>query len=161
MKARWFWSAALGVLAADHLTKYLAVYYLTPAFVPHRVVGEAVRFTLVYNPGAAFGLPLTPPLRVVLLAFSFLALALLASLYRSTHPADRLQALAIGLVAGGAVGNLIDRLRSARGVVDFIDVGLGGHRFWTFNVADAGITVGAALLVWSLLRAAPPSGSTR
>ena len=59
---------------------------------------------------------------------------------------------ALGLITGGAVGNLADRLRSPRGVVDFIDMGLGDYRFWTFNVADVGVTVGAALLLYILLR---------
>ncbi len=51
---------------------------------------------------------------------------------------------------GGAAGNLIDRLRSGRGVVDFIDLGVGSVRFWTFNVADSGVTIGACLLVVAL-----------
>ena len=57
--------------------------------------------------------------------------------YRRTAPDARLRAAALALVAGGAMGNLIDRLRSPRGVVDFINVGIGDARFWTFNVADA------------------------
>ena len=63
----------------------------------------------------------------------------------------------LALIAGGALGNLLDRLRSVRGVVDFIDVGIGDSRFWTFNVADSGVTCGAILLMlvlWS--RPAPP-----
>jgi signal peptidase II len=48
------------------------------------------------------------------------------------------------------VGNLLDRLRSARGVVDFIDIGIGTHRFWTFNIADIGVTIGTAMLTWIL-----------
>jgi signal peptidase II len=69
-------------------------------------------------------------------------------------------------VAGGALGNALDRLRSARGVVDFIDVGVGAARFWTFNVADMAITVGAIFLVIALSRpmlekngAGPPDGA--
>ena len=50
------------------------------------------------------------------------------------------------MIAAGATGNLIDRVRSARGVVDFIDVGIGASRFWTFNVADSGVTCGAVIL---------------
>ena len=58
----------------------------------------------------------------------------------------------MGLIVGGALGNLVNRLWSARGVVDFLDLGLGGRRFWTFNVADIGVTLGAVLLVWVLHR---------
>ena len=63
---------------------------------------------------------------------------------------------ALGLIIGGALGNLTDRLRSPRGVVDFIDMGLGDYRFWTFNVADVGVTAGAALLLYLLLRRSRP-----
>ena len=58
--------------------------------------------------------------------------------------------LALGLAWGGAAGNLLDRLRSPRGVVDFIDIGVGSWRFWTFNVADSGVTIGAIILAWLL-----------
>ena len=57
-----------------------------------------------------------------------------------------------GLIAGGAIGNLIDRLTSVRGVVDFIDAGIGNARFWTFNVADSAVTCGAVLLAITLSR---------
>ena len=71
---------------------------------------------------------------------------------RDAGPSVRLIAAATALVAGGAVGNLIDRVRWSRGVVDFIDVGVGSSRFWIFNVADAGVTVGAVLLALLILR---------
>ena len=77
-------------------------------------------------------------------------LFILAYMYRQTSPDDRLQIASIALVCGGAVGNLIDRLRSPRGVVDFIDIGVGTHRFWTFNIADVGVTLGTAILTWIL-----------
>jgi signal peptidase II len=60
--------------------------------------------------------------------------------------------VALALVAGGALGNLLDRLRSARGVVDFIDIGVGSYRLWTFNIADLGVTAGGVLLAVLLLR---------
>jgi signal peptidase II len=60
----------------------------------------------------------------------------------------------LALVVGGALGNLLDRLRSPRGVVDWIDIGIGTARFWTFNVADLAITIGACCLILSLLRSA-------
>jgi signal peptidase II len=75
----------------------------------------------------------------------------LARLSRSS-PADRFRQLALGLVAGGAAGNLIDRVRSARGVVDFLDVGIGAHRWPTFNVADIAVSCGALALAVSLWR---------
>jgi signal peptidase II len=60
--------------------------------------------------------------------------------------------LALGLAWGGAAGNLLDRVRSSHGVVDFIDVGVSSWRFWTFNVADSAVTIGALVLAWSLSR---------
>ena len=60
--------------------------------------------------------------------------------------------LGLGLAWGGAAGNLIDRVRSPLGVVDFIDIGVGTTRFWTFNVADSAVTVGAVMLGWVLLQ---------
>jgi signal peptidase II len=59
---------------------------------------------------------------------------------------------ALALVCAGALGNLFDRIRSPYGVVDFIDIGVSGWRFWTFNVADSAVTVGALVLAWSLSR---------
>ena len=67
-----------------------------------------------------------------------------------------MQAAALALVAGGAIGNVLDRFRTPggtyRGVVDFIDIGVGGWRFWTFNLADVGVTCGAILLALLMLR---------
>ncbi|HTJ21876.1 MAG TPA: signal peptidase II, partial [Gemmatimonadaceae bacterium] len=65
---------------------------------------------------------------------------------------DTMRVLALGLACGGAAGNLIDRFRGSRGVVDFIDIGVGDVRFWTFNVADSAVTVGAIVLAFVLWR---------
>lgn len=78
------------------------------------------------------------------------AMIFLARLYRETPEDDGIRALALGLVMGGAVGNLVNRIWSTRGVVDFLDVGIGSHRWPTFNVADIGVSVGAGLLAWVL-----------
>ena len=73
-------------------------------------------------------------------------------LYRSTREGEYYRTLALALVCAGATGNLIDRLSSSWGVVDFIDVGLGLHRWPTFNVADMAVSTGAVLLAWVLLQ---------
>jgi signal peptidase II len=78
------------------------------------------------------------------------ALFILGRLYRATRDGDLVRALAIALVCAGAVGNLIDRIRSPLGVVDFIDVGIGDTRWPTFNVADMAVSIGAFLLAWVL-----------
>ncbi|MBI3568110.1 MAG: signal peptidase II [Gemmatimonadetes bacterium] len=130
----------------DIVTKYVAHVTLRLEHIPHQVVGNIVRWTLLYNPGAAFGLSLGPQSRWLLLGITGLMLGILWRLYRAT-PADRwIRAIALGLVAGGALGNLLTRIWSPRGVVDFIDVGIGTSRWPAFNVADIGVTTGALLL---------------
>lgn len=153
-KAFAFWPA-LGVVAVgDFVTKRLAEAILA-LHVPQDVVGEFVRLTLTYNTGAAMNLSLGDWSRAALSVLAVVMLGLLYRMYRGAAHGDAWQALALGLVAGGALGNLIDRLRSARGVVDFIDIGTQEWRFWTFNVADSGVTTGAILLAVILLRRPP------
>ncbi|HKO17241.1 MAG TPA: signal peptidase II [Gemmatimonadaceae bacterium] len=151
-ESRVFWSAAVIVVVLDVVTKVLAARYLLPEHVPHEIIGNAVRFTLAYNPGAAFSMSLGPYSRVIFGALALIALVILWRLFRQSRPGELARVLALGLAWGGAAGNLIDRLRSPRGVVDFIDIGVGDVRFWTFNVADSAVTIGALLLAWVLWR---------
>lgn len=151
-KARWFWPLAIALLVADCATKR-AVESSLELGIPKPVVGETVRFTLSYNTNAAMGFQVGgDKRRIVLSAMTIAALIVLGVLYHRTRPADRLRVIGVALVAGGALGNLIDRVRSSAGVVDFIDVGVSNVRFWTFNVADMGITIGAILLMLTLGR---------
>jgi signal peptidase II len=124
--------------------------------VPHRIFGDVIRFTLAYNPGAAFSMSLGNYSRYIFGAFAIVALVVLWRLYRMTgtgaRSGDTTRIVALGLAWGGAAGNLIDRFRSPHGVVDFIDIGYRDVRFWTFNVADSAVTIGALILAWSLSR---------
>jgi signal peptidase II len=141
----------LAVTASDLLTKRLALSWLVPHSMPHDVVGDWFRLTLVRNPGAAFGLNVGMYSRWIFMALTVLALFILARLYRSTRPGDRSRVLALALVCGGAVGNLLDRIQSTEGVIDFIDVGISEITRWpTFNVADMAVSFGAFLLAWVL-----------
>lgn len=149
---RVFWTAVVVVIVLDVVTKALAVRYLMPQHVPHPIIGEFVRFTLAFNPGAAFSMSLGDNSRYIFGAFAIVALVILWRLYRTSMPGDTMRVLALGLACGGAAGNLIDRFRGARGVVDFIDIGVGDVRFWTFNVADSAVTVGAIVLAFVLWR---------
>ncbi len=149
-KATLFWPLLLVVLALDVATKSLAVTHLVPEYVPHEVVGDWVQLTLAYNPGASFGIGVGPYSRVIFIALAAVALVILGQLYRATDLRDRARAAALALVSAGALGNMLDRVRSSRGVVDFIDLGIGSARFYTFNVADVAITFGAVLLAWIL-----------
>jgi signal peptidase II len=145
-----FWGTLIVVVGVDLATKLIAAAQLVPQHVPHEIIGNHLRLTLVYNPGAAFGLNLGIYSRWIFMALTIGALVILGRLYQATRQGDLLRTLALGLVCGGAVGNLIDRVRSATGVVDFIDVGIGDLRWPTFNVADMAVSVGAFLLAWVL-----------
>ena len=145
---RLFWIVGGPVIALDILTKLLAVRYLPPH--PLKILGDWLTLQLVFNPGAAFGIHVGTYSRWVFLVLAIVALIVLGSMVRQTKPGDHVRLIALGLVCGGAVGNLIDRIRSSRGVVDFIDVGIGVHRWPTFNVADSAVTVGAFVLAFVL-----------
>jgi signal peptidase II len=132
------------------VTKLIAAATLSPQHIPHEILGNHVRLTLVYNPGAAFGLNLGMYSRWIFMALTAGALVILIRLYHATRQGDFLRTFALALVCGGAVGNLLDRIRSATGVVDFIDVGMGDFRWPTFNVADTAVSIGAFLLAWVL-----------
>jgi signal peptidase II len=146
-----FWSLLVGIVATDVVTKRLAEQGL-PLHLPRGIIGEWVRLTLTYNTGAAMNLSLGGASRVVFAVVASCMLIMIFRMYRRTPEHDVPQAVALALIAAGALGNLIDRLRSPRGVVDFIDVGLGDWRFWTFNVADLSVTMGAVLLALLLMR---------
>jgi len=145
---RLFWGLVAGVLLLDVITKFAAEAQLS--YHPLPVVGEWLRLRLVYNEGAAFGLHMGEHSRWIFFGLALVALAVLASMVRATRPGDRFRLAALALICGGAGGNLIDRIRSAQGVVDFLDVGVGAWRWPTFNVADSAITVGAVALAVSL-----------
>jgi signal peptidase II len=145
-----FWTIFLGIVLADIASKRLAVTQLSPPYIPHNVIGNVLRFTLAYNSAGAMSISLGPFTRSWFVVLSLGTLFVLAYMYRHTARDDKPQLAALALICGGAVGNLLDRLRSARGVVDFIDFGIGTHRFWTFNIADVGVTVGTAALTWLL-----------
>jgi signal peptidase II len=116
----------------------------------HDVIGGVVRFTYIENPGAAFGIRLGEYSRVIFLLLSLVALVALSGMYWFTPARERIRLVAIALICGGALGNLIDRIRSPRGVVDFLDVGIGALRWPVFNVADIAVTLGAIVLALSL-----------
>ena len=151
-KSRIFWSLAIVIVTVDVVTKFIAVRALAPMYTPRDVIGDWFRFTLVYNKCAAFGLCIGPTWssRWVFLVLTVVALVILGRLYRATRPDDVQRVSALGLVCGGAVGNLIDRVRHTAGVVDFVDLGVGDWRWPTFNVADIAVSVGAFLLAWAL-----------
>jgi signal peptidase II len=164
-------TVAAAVLALDQATKAWVLSAL-PGKPPLTVVPGFFDLTLSRNTGGVFGLLAGSPSfgrRAFFAGATAAALGVIVVLLRRWGRESRLLALALALVAGGAVGNLVDRLRFGS-VVDFIDWHWRTHHWYTFNVADSAITVGAALLfVHSLLpeptaarpgRPAPPPPAT-
>src|SRR5689334_20009156 len=105
-----FWAVVTAVTAADVLTKWWAETVLRPQGFPRGVAGEWLRLTLVYNPGAAFGLNVGEHSRWVFMALTVIALAILGRLYLNTRDGDMPRSIALALVCAGALGNLIDRV---------------------------------------------------
>lgn len=150
-KAFYFWPIALTVFLSDCATKSLAETHL-PLDTPRQVLGDFLRFTLVYNQSAAMSVDLGSNSRILLSVVAFVALMAIYAWYRRTPSKTVPTILGLALVWAGAAGNLWDRVRSDRGVVDFIDFGVRGWRFWVFNVADVAIFLGAFALFFGLLR---------
>ena len=154
-RANKFWTIFLITVLVDVFSKKLAVNHLSPPYVPHNIIDDLLRFTLAYNPEGAMSFSLGPSSRWWFVLLSIATLFVLLYMYRQTPREDRVQIASIALICGGAVGNLLDRIKSPRGVVDFIDIGIASHRFWTFNFADLAVTLGTAILTWILcIRAA-------
>ncbi len=142
---------ALAIFVADQLTKLWALAGLSPAR-PIVILPGLVDLTLVFNTGVAFGFfsRLPPEWRWLVTVFSLAALVLLCSVaLRIVPEGGWLGRLALGLVFGGAAGNLLDRWRLGA-VVDFVDVHWRDYHWPAFNVADSAITVGVVLLAAEL-----------
>ncbi len=144
-----FWFCAAVLLSADVVTKLVVLRTLELGGPRVFVLGDVVCLRHIRNSGGLFGL--LPGNASYFAVVSVIAVvAILWVLYRSRHR-ERLQQIALGMVMGGALGNLLDRVRLG-GVVDFIDVGIGVHRWPTFNIADTGVSVGVSLLIlWLFL----------
>ncbi|MFP3947319.1 MAG: signal peptidase II [Longimicrobiales bacterium] len=112
--------------------------------------GGLLPLTLAFNRGAAFGISIGDDPRWFFIPVTVLALGLLSVLYAQAHEKDDLRLVSLALVMSGALGNLIDRVRWDRGVVDFLGpVDLGFMHWPIFNVADMAISCGAVLLAVS------------
>jgi signal peptidase II len=136
------------ILALDVVTKRWALDAL--ALESRELFGGLLPLTLAFNKGAAFGMRIGEDSRWFFIPVTLVALVLLGVLYRQAEERDLLRIGSIALVVSGAVGNLYDRVRWDRGVVDFLGpVDLIFWDFPIFNVADMAITCGAILLAIS------------
>ncbi len=149
---RVFWPLVGLMLFADCSSKRAIEEALPVAGESRPVIDHVVQFTLAYNQGAAMATRLGANQRWIMIGLVVTVLLVLARSYRHITQHGVVGTVGLALIVGGAVGNLLDRIISTRGVVDFIDVGIGSSRFYLFNVADAGVSVGAALLAYVFWR---------
>lgn len=133
-------SAAGIVLLVDQLSKFFARQALLDG-IPKEVISEYVRFTLRYNFGAAFSLKWGGP--IVLTIFTAIACIFLVRYMLKVK--DGRQTFWLGIILGGALGNLVDRILMGK-VTDFFDVGVTGWRWPTFNIADIAICIGGIVV---------------
>lgn len=153
-RRRWlvFVVLAVGVVIADQLAKLFidanfqvaSIHPLPGGSEPTPILGDFVRIAKSYNSGGIFGLfGNSAPV----LALSSVAVIALILLYQAREGTGSwLLTIALALLLGGAIGNFIDRVRLGW-VVDFVDMGIGDWRFYTFNVADSAISTALLLLI--------------
>ncbi len=142
-----FFGLAALVFVADQLTKAWIIANFQ-ADVPVDIVGQYLRIDVTHNTGALFGM--FRDQAVLFAAFSVGVIGLIVW-YEARVGRSILLSVALGLLLGGALGNLLDRIRLGY-VVDFVDMGIGTWRFYTYNVADAAITTAILLLIVAALR---------
>jgi signal peptidase II len=143
LSSAWRWFAlAAAVIVADQLTKAAVL----ARFAPGEALGVTPFFNLVlaFNRGVAFSFLLDAP-AWLLIAFAVVA-AGIVSVLLVRSPGKRLLCTALALILGGALGNVVDRVRLGR-VVDFLDFTLAGWHWPAFNLADSAISIGAVLLI--------------
>ena len=148
-RRRWplFVALAATVVAADQLAKALVTAQLAPGQSVD-VVGDLVRIVFGQNTGALFGL--FKDNAVMFGVVSLIVIGLIVAYHGRSTPSLYLT-ITLGLLLGGAIGNMVDRLRLGY-VVDFVDVGIGTLRFYTFNVADSAISLSILLLLLAAVR---------
>jgi signal peptidase II len=142
---RWF-ALSAGIVAADQLTKWLVLSFFENRY-PRVELTDFFNLVLVFNKGAAFSLfAQAAGWQTPLLAAFALAAAVIVSVLIVRNPGRGLLCLGLALILGGALGNLIDRVRFGH-VVDFLDFSALGWHWPAFNVADSAISVGAVILI--------------
>jgi len=143
---------AVGVAIADQITKYFIQSHLA-LNESIEVIPDFFNLTYIKNPGAAFGIlgRIDEPIRLILLlTLSVIAFTVLIAIFIKSPSRECSVLIAIALILGGAVGNLIDRIRFGW-VVDFLDFYIRGYHWPAFNLADTAISIGACILILNAL----------
>ena len=139
-----FYATAVGLFLIDQITKSLALKYLADA--PTTIIPGFFKLSLVLNKGAAFGI--LPDAAILFIILTLAVLFVIVKL-KQDNSQSKLFSVGLGLLAGGACGNLVDRLtRTGRDVVDFLDFTFGSYSYPTFNIADIGVVAGIFLVVF-------------
>ncbi len=153
---------AIAIIVSDQVTKAVITEKLF-VYGSYQVIDGFFSLVYVMNPGAAFGfLAGTPEIFRYLFFIGVTVLAILLIIYyiSKSKSQDVLMVISLTLIFGGAVGNLIDRIRFGA-VVDFLDFYIGVWHWPAFNVADSAISVGAALMIWEMLVSRKRTSSSR
>ena len=147
-----FWIIPV-TLVVDQVSKVVVEREMA-LYSSHPILGNFFRLTYIQNKGAAFGLDLGSPMLHTVV--SIVALGVLAWMFHKLPTEDVVLRFALVLVLGGALGNIIDRVR-LNAVIDFFDVGIGTLRWPVFNFADSFVTIGIGLLALGYSRRPPDS----
>lgn len=165
VRRNYLWLSGLIIVCIagiDQMTKLWAVRELSGQ-APLRALGEFLRFTLVYNEGGAMGTNFGGGLYYLIIG---VAILLMLVYYLWVYRFSLRYSAPLALIASGAVGNLIDRIRLGKVIdwidVDFIDIDILGYqleRWWTFNIADASITLALLFMIWTVFTTSARSQS--
>ena len=145
-------------VAIDQLSKLIIISYHATNIFPKDIISDFLRFTYITNDGIAFGLNPFGRYSFILLMVSVIAVLFVVKLLIDSRKNSKLVQFSLSLILGGALGNLIDRffttfnIMDYRGVIDFIDIGIKGYRFYIFNFADFFISLGIILYLISFIK---------
>jgi len=145
-------------VSIDQLSKLMIVSYHTSPFFSKDIIPVFLRFTYITNDGIAFGLNPFGQYSFILLIVSVVAVLFIIKILIDSRQSSKLIQFSLSLIIGGALGNLIDRFFTTfnfmgyNGVIDFIDIGIKGYRFYIFNFADFFISLGIILYLISFIK---------
>ena len=144
------------IVCLDQISKVLIKMYWIENdlfFSKINIFGNYLRFVFIENPGIAFGIN-TSKFHFLIVLLTILAIVFISYQLYSSIANDNYEKFSLSFILGGAIGNLIDRILvlipsfNYNGVIDFIDIGISNYRWFTFNIADASITIGIFIYMY-------------